>query len=108
MALGLFGSLIIGLIIDQLAKISFLTFLADFAEIAKSGTVVGGAIGVAVAWGLKSKPLAMFASVVTGAIGYSLSGGGPVGAYVAALVGARSLVLLLPGKRRLISCWFLW
>ena len=49
MALGLFSSLIIGLILSQIARIPGLAFLNDFADIAKSGTVVGAAIGVAIA-----------------------------------------------------------
>lgn len=87
MALGLFSSLIIGLIISQLSKISFLSFLAPFGEIiSASSPVVGAAIGVAIAYGLKAAPLAMFSSAATGALGYQL--GGPVGAYFAAVVGA--------------------
>lgn len=87
MALGLFSSLIIGLIIGQLSKISVLDWLAPFAEmVSASSPVVGSAIGVAIAHGLGAKPLTMFSSAVTGAIGYAL--GGPVGAFVAAVVGA--------------------
>ena len=86
MTLGLFSTLIIGLILTQLSKIQILDFLAPFAEIASSPAVIGGAIGAAIASGLKKKPLVVFSSVVTGAFGYSL--GGPVGAYAAALVGA--------------------
>jgi uncharacterized membrane protein len=87
MALGLFSSLIIGLILSQLARISFLNWLQPFADmVAASSPVVGAAIGVAIAYGLKVKPLAVFSSAVTGAIGYLL--GGPVGAYCAAVVGA--------------------
>ena len=89
MALGLFASLIIGLIISQLSQIPGLGFLAPFAEIvAAFSPVVGSAIGVAVAYGLKVKPLAIFASAVTGALGYKL--GGPEGAYLAAVVGAEA------------------
>ena len=87
MALGLFSSLIIGLILSQLSKVSFLSWLAPFAEmVSASSPVVGAAIGVAVAHGLAAKPLTLFSSAVTGAIGYSL--GGPVGAFLAAVVGA--------------------
>lgn len=87
MALGLFSSLIIGLVISQLAKIPGLDFLGVTAEVlgAKS-PVVGGAIGAAVAWGLKAKPLVIFSSIACGAIGYTA--GGPVGAFVAAVAGA--------------------
>lgn len=87
MALGLFSSLIIGLILSQLSNISILSWLKPFSEaVSAKSPVVGAAIGVAIAYGLKTKPLVMFSSAVTGAIGYSL--GGPVGAYLAALVGA--------------------
>ena len=96
MALGLFASLIIGLIISQLSKFSFLSWLAPFGSmLAASSPVVGSAIGVACAFGLKVKPLAMLASAATGAIGYDL--GGPVGAYVASVVGAE-LGNLIAGK----------
>ncbi len=87
MALGLFSSLIIGLIISQVAKIPHLEGLAKLTELlGASSPVIGSAIGAAVAWGLKGKPLVIFTSAVTGAIGYVA--GGPVGAYVAAVVGA--------------------
>lgn len=87
MALGLFSSLIIGLIISQIATIPGLSILGEFASVLSAQSpVVGAAIGVAIAYGLKGKPLTIFASAATGAFGYSL--GGPVGAYVAALVGA--------------------
>ncbi len=86
MALGLFSSLIIGLIIEQLSMISFLSWLKPFADVAKSGLVVGGAIGVAIAYSLKTKPLVIFASAITGAIGYQL--GGPIGSFFAAVIGA--------------------
>lgn len=87
MALGLFASLIIGLIISQLAKIPFLSFLQFIADmLSASSPVVGAAIGVAVAYGLKAKPLAVFACAAAGALGYSA--GGPVGCFVAAVVGA--------------------
>lgn len=95
MALGLFSTLIIGLILSQLSKISFLSFLVPFADMASSAPVIGGAIGAAIAAGLKMKPLVIFSSVVTGAFGYSL--GGPVGAYVAALVGAE-IARLVSGR----------
>jgi uncharacterized membrane protein len=87
MALGLFSSLIIGLIISQIATIPGLSILNEFSSVlSASSPVVGAAIGVAIAYGLKCKPLVMFSSAATGAFGYAM--GGPVGAYVAALVGA--------------------
>ncbi len=96
MALGLFSSLIIGLILSQLSAIPFLAFLKPMAEIVSAKSpVVGAAIGVAVAYGLKVKPLAIFSCAVVGAYGYQL--GGPVGAYLAAVVGAE-LGHLVSGK----------
>ena len=99
MALGLFSSLIIGLILSQLSSIPYLDFLKTFSDVVSaSSPVVGGAIGAAIAWGLKAKPLVVFSSVVTGAIGYSL--GGPVGAYVAALFG-EEIGSLVSGKTKI-------
>jgi uncharacterized membrane protein len=87
MALGLFSSLIIGLIISQISKIPGLSGLSQLNDVtAASSPVVGSAIAVAVAWGLKAKPLVIFSSAVTGAIGYTA--GGPVGAYLTAVVGS--------------------
>lgn len=87
MALGLFSSLIIGLILSQLSKLPFLSWLTPFAEVVSaSSPVVGSTIGVAVAHGLGAKPLVIFSSAVTGAVGYNL--GGPVGAFLASVVGA--------------------
>lgn len=98
MALGLFSSLIIGLILSQIGKIPYLGFLSSFSEVvAASSPVVGGAIGAAIAWGLKAKPLVMFSSVVTGAFGYSV--GGPVGAFIAATVGSE-IGSLVSGKTK--------
>ncbi|WP_425331152.1 PTS transporter subunit IIC [Jeotgalibacillus proteolyticus] len=81
MALGLFGSLIIGLIIKTLGEQTDLPFLVEMGGLAMG--ITGSAIGVAVAYGLKAPPLVLFAAAVTGAAGYAL--GGPAGAYVAAV-----------------------
>ena len=87
MALGLFSSLIIGLILEQMAKIPFLSFLATYANVVNARSpVVGAAIGVAIAAGLKADKLALFSSAVAGAVGYSMSN--VMGAYFAAVVGA--------------------
>ena len=89
MALGLFSSLIIGLILTQLSQIPGLVILKQLGDIVSPASpVVGAAIGVAVGFGLKVKPLAMFSSAATGALGYSL--GGPLGAYLAAVIGAEA------------------
>ena len=87
MALGLFSSLIIGLILQQIGRIPGLTLLQDFAKTAhKRARRRGAAIGVAVAWGLKAPPLALFSCAAVGAIGYAL--GQPLGCFIAAVFGA--------------------
>ncbi len=82
MALGVFSTLIIGLIvrtIGQQLQIEHLVVMGDGAM-----AMMGAGIGVAVAYGLKAPPLVLFASVFTGTIGATL--GGPAGSYFAALV----------------------
>lgn len=92
MAMGLFASLIIGLIIKQIALIPGCDFLAPIASLAQLDLVVGGAIGLAIALGLKRDPLVTISAVAVGALGYSLGGnlgdvgGNPIGAYLAAIV----------------------
>ena len=99
MGMGLFASLIIGLILSQLSQISFLDFLAPFsAVIGASSPVVGAAIGVAIGYGLKVVPLAVFSCAAAGAFGYQMSG--PIGAYLAAVVGAE-LGGLAAGKTKI-------
>ncbi len=98
MAMGVFASLLIGTIFGQIGvwtKISFFTTLGNYA---KNGFVVGACIGAAVANGLKVKPLVMVSGAVCGAIAYN-EGGGPLGAYIAALVGSE-LSNLVAGKTR--------
>lgn len=99
MALGLFSSLIVGLIISQLSKIPHLEILSEFTGVlSASSPVVGAAIGAAIAYGLKSKPLVVFSCVAVGALGYEL--GGPVGAYVSAVV-ANEVASLVAGKTKI-------
>lgn len=86
MALGLFATLIVGTILQQIAKIPGLSILASFAATAMSAPVVGAGIGVAVAWGLKVPPLAIFTCAVTGALGFAE--GGPLGCYLTAVLSA--------------------
>lgn len=100
MAMGLFCSLILGLIISQIAKIPGFDFLAEIARLLQLDLVVGGSIGLAIALGMKRDPLVTISAVAVGALGYSLGsnwgdvGGNPIGAYLAAIVGieAGSLV----------------
>lgn len=112
MALGLFASLIIGLILQQLAKIPHCDFFgyaanyifatnskgADIAILGASSPVVGAAIGVAIAWGLKHKPLVIFSSAAVGAFAYAV--GGPAGAFVAVTVAAE-IGGLVAGKTKI-------
>lgn len=99
MALGLFSSLIVGLIITQLSKIPHLEILGTFSEVlSASSPVVGAAIGAAIAYGLKSKPLVVFSCIAVGAFGYQL--GGPVGAYISSLV-ANEIASLIAGRTKI-------
>lgn len=92
MALGLFSSLLIGLIFSTAGKQlviafgenQFFDFLVTIGETASG--LMGSAIGVSVACGLGAPPLVLYSSVVTGAMGAAL--GGPAGAFVAAALGA--------------------
>ncbi len=98
MALGLFSSLIIGLILSQISKLPYMGFLGEFASVASATSpVVGGAIGAAISYGLKAKPLVIFSSVITGAYGYQV--GGPVGAFIGAVVGSE-IGSLISGKTK--------
>lgn len=88
MALGLFCSLILGLIIKQIALLTGLHFLLDIAAFLQSAPVVGGAIGLAIALGLKRAPLVTISAVAVGTLGYQY--GGPIGAYLASIVGVEA------------------
>lgn len=102
MAKGLFASLLIGTILAQFAKIPFLTnILSPIVTVAQNGYVIGAAIGVAIAMGLKAKTLTLCSAAVVGAIGYTsgAGGAGPVGAYIAAIVGVE-IGRLIEGKTK--------
>lgn len=96
MALGLFASLLIGLIIKQIGTFFDISMLVDFGNIAQR--LMGPAIGAGVAYSVGAPPLGIFASVVVGAIGAgsisfangdpTIIIGEPVGAFIAALIGA--------------------
>jgi uncharacterized membrane protein len=108
MALGLFSSLIIGTILTQvfnllgIAGLSFASAVIDMTG-ARS-PLVGAAIAVAIGYSLKAPPLALYAAAAAGAIGYSASFGGipagPLGAYVAAVLGVEA-GSFLAGKTKL-------
>lgn len=96
MALGLFSSLLIGLIIRQIGTYAGLAPLVEFGNVAQR--LMGPAIGVGVAYSVGAPPLGIFAAAAAGAIGagsISFDGaaaiiriGEPVGAFVASLCGA--------------------
>jgi len=88
MAMGLFCSLILGLIIKQIALIPGFGFLTDIAVLLQSAPVIGGSIGIAIALGLKRAPLVTISAVAIGALGYQFSG--PIGAYLASIVGVEA------------------
>lgn len=108
MALGLFSSLIIGLILKQIGDYAGLELLSMFGKVAQF--FMGPAIGAGVAYSLKAPPLGIFASIITGALGagtidmgeeglYIVKIGEPVGAFVAALIGAE-FAKLTSGKTK--------
>jgi len=102
MALGLFATLIVGLILQQIGSLTGLEFLVWMGRMAS--VLTGAGIGIGVAHRFKASPLVLYASAVTGFIGgYAksvltgaafgdgqviLSGPGePLGAFIAAVVG---------------------
>lgn len=97
MALGLFSSLIIGLILKQIGDITGISQLSTFGRIAQ--VMMGPAIGAAVAYSVGAKPLGIFASIVAGVIGAGaikaneagqllIAIGEPMGAFVSSLIAA--------------------
>lgn len=83
MALGLFSSLIIGLILKNIGAWAGLPWLVDVGTQAQQMT--GAAIGAGVAFALKAPPLVLLPAVIAG---YSAhTAGGVVGCFVAVLVG---------------------
>lgn len=80
MTLGLFGSLIIGLILKTTGNWLGWDWLVDIGDLAQAG--LGAAIGVGVAYGLQAPPMVIFSSAMVGSLAISV-GGGPVGAFVA-------------------------
>ena len=84
MALGLFSSLLIGLIIKTLGQQLGIVTFVEIGQFAMDPKIVGAAIGVAVAYSLNAPPLVLFSAVFAGAYGGSL--GGPAGSYVTVLL----------------------
>lgn len=108
MALGLFSSLLIGLIIKQIGTLFGIGILIDFGNVAQK--LMGPAIGAGVGYSVGAPPLGIFASVVAGTIGAGsisfdgataiINTGEPVGALIAALAGAE-FSKLIAGKTKL-------
>jgi len=89
MALGLFASVIVSVLILQASKLQIHGFsnLSDFtAMIGAKSPIVSGCIAAGAAYMLKHKPLVIFSAIGAGAYGYSV--GGPLGAFLAAVFGA--------------------
>jgi len=97
MALGLFASLIIGLILKQVGDLTGIEQLSTFGKVAQ--VMMGPAIGAAVAHSVGASPLGIFASLVAGTIGagsvkFGETGqvligiGEPMGAFVSGLIAA--------------------
>lgn len=84
MTYGLFASLIIGSILNQIGLKLDIPLLSETIWPA-ARAMTGPAIAVAIAFGLEAPPLVIFASTITGSIGGAL--GGPVGAFLAGVVG---------------------
>lgn len=122
MALGLFSSLIVGLILKQLGTLIELENLIHFGKIAQ--LLMGPAIGIGIAYSLNSAPLVIISSSITGAFGAgtikfidniaTVNIGEPIGAYFATIFGiilANRLanktkfdIILLPTITIIIGC----
>ncbi len=84
MAYGLFTSLLIGTIFSTLGNELGIPFFIELADFAKDAT--GAALGISIAWALKSPKLVLFSSAAVGLAGNAL--GGPVGAFIATIIAA--------------------
>ena len=83
MAFGLFGTLLMGSILNQIGVLTGMTFLTETIWPAAK-VMTGPAIAVAVAWALNAPPLVIFSVTVGGYVGNEL--GGPAGSLIAALI----------------------
>ena len=84
MAFGLFASLLIGNIFGTLGEKTNIQIFNTISEYAKNAT--GAALGVSIAYALKSPQLVLFSAATVGIAGNAL--GGPVGALVSSIVAA--------------------
>ncbi len=81
MALGLFGSLIVGLILKNLGVWLAIPFLSEIGVFAQG--MMGAAIGGAMAYALQAPVLVIVSNIVVGA--FAAKVGGPVGTFIAVL-----------------------
>lgn len=95
MAIGLFASLIIGLILKQLGSLLHFQPLIQFGTAAQY--LMGPAIGASTAYFVKAPPLVIIASTAVGAIGAGtftganpVAIGEPLGAFIASLAAAEA------------------
>ncbi len=85
MALGLFGSLLIGTIFKAIGLIPFLSIFAQIGGYAQ--TMAGPAMAVAIAYALKAPPFVMFTAASVGYAANTLGGaGGPVAVLLIAII----------------------
>lgn len=115
MALGLFATLIVGLIVKQIGVLTGMTFLVWMGTMAS--VMTGPGIGIGVAHKFKAQSLVMYASAVSAFIGgyakFIISGasfnegtvvligpGEPLGAFIAAVVGIE-VGKLVAGKTKM-------
>src|SRR5690625_7609119 len=61
---GLFGSLIIGLIIKTIGQWTHIDYLTEVGTVAQAG--MGAAIGAGAAYGLQAPPMALFTAPIIG------------------------------------------
>ncbi|MEG2019342.1 MAG: PTS sugar transporter subunit IIC [Synergistaceae bacterium] len=86
MAIGLFSSLITGLILKTIGAKANIPFLVEFGGFASS--MVGPAIAVAIAQALKAPQIVVFSCVAVGYAGNLW--GGPVGAFIGAIFASEA------------------
>ena len=84
MGVGLFSSLITGLILKTIGSKANIPILMEFGAFA--GSMVGPAIAVAIAQALQAPPIVLFSCAAVGFAGNLW--GGPVGAFLGAIVAA--------------------
>ncbi len=92
MALGLFSTLIIGVIIDQIGVLVGSTQIQELATILKGFMGIG--IGIGIAWSLDLKGLSLISGAIAGGIATQVSND-PVVAYVTSIAAMEGLRLLL-------------